>query len=139
MSNQLVCIIIRGFRFQHKSGYSEDDGPSENVTLSFLTFLYKIDIEKYSKMFINKNIKLPLAGIELTTLVINRLEGKCLLHSATQTSMGWKILKQFHALFHAPLHSLDLVHKNLLITICFRNTRFMSTNQYSVTHEDLKV
>ena len=49
-----------------------------------LEFLYKIDIEG-SKMFQQK--KLPPVGTELTTPTIKVLEGRCLNHSATQSTV----------------------------------------------------
>ena len=53
-----------------------------NTNLTFLAFLFKIDI----KLFQNQqNIKLAPVGIELITPTIYALQGRCLFHSATQT------------------------------------------------------
>ena len=67
-----------------------------NTNLTFLAFVYKFDINGFQNQQI---IKLPLAGIELTTPTIYEY----LTHSATQTRAEQNVL----ILFHAPLHFLE--------------------------------
>ena len=49
-----------------------------NTNLTFLAFLYKIGVQGFQN-------QQKINVIELTTLAINELEGRCLLHSAIQT------------------------------------------------------
>ena len=68
-----------------------------NRNLVLLTFLYKTDIDNFKKF--HQKIELPPVGIKLTTPTINGLEVRCSFHSATQTCIEWKILKQNYYYF----------------------------------------
>ena len=53
-----------------------------NTNLTFLAFLYKIDIKEIQ---IQQKIKFPPVGFQLTTPTIYGLEFPCLTHSATES------------------------------------------------------